>query len=393
MNLDEVKKIFTWAYQQGLVQSHAEDERFSGPMVTIRGKTAVNFASCSYLGLEQHPRVKEGAKDAIDRYGTQFSMSRAYLSLDLYRRLEELFAQIFLAPSLVLPSTTLSHLSALPTLVSTEDLVLFDHYVHNSVRMAANVLSARGVKCARLPHNDLKALEQKLEENKERKVWYLTDGIFSMAGDSTPMAELRRLLLVHPNLHLYIDDAHGMSWTGARGSGSVLQGAPPPERTVVALSLAKAFGVTGGVLVFSNAEELMKVRAAGETVIFSGPLTPPSLGAAIASAQLHLEESFVDLQKSLMERIRYFNSRAEELGLSLRSFDETPIRYITVGDPQTTMVLGKELLDRGYYLNVCSYPAVAPEDSGLRLTLTALVSLEQIDGLLSSVAQLLAAGR
>ncbi len=167
--LDVVQANMAKATLLGLSQQTAEDEQIDGRSVTLRGESLVNFASCSYLGLELDPRVKASAKDAIDRYGAFFSSSRAYLRSPLYRELEDRLKAVFDASVLVTPSTTLGHLSALPVLVQPRDTLLLDRQVHASVQMTAQCVAASGAKVGFIEHNDMDALEARLVEHGGRE--------------------------------------------------------------------------------------------------------------------------------------------------------------------------------------------------------------------------------
>lgn len=125
MNPDQRLKTFDDLLMEparrGLLLQTAEDEVLDGRTVTIEGRSLVNFGSCSYLGLEMDPRLREGVVDAVMRYGTQFSSSRTYLSAPLYREVEEILAELFGGPVVMTSSTTLGHIAALPVLISQHD--------------------------------------------------------------------------------------------------------------------------------------------------------------------------------------------------------------------------------------------------------------------------------
>src|SRR6185369_7194359 len=221
-----------------------------------------------------------------------------------------------------------------------------------------------------------------------RRVWYLADGIYSMHGDAAPMSALRELLARHPRLHLYIDDAHGVSWTGRHGRGSVLgEGAAPP-RTVVAISMAKAFSAGGAAVVFPDAESARLVRTCGSTMIFSGPLQPALLGAAIASARIHLSKEIERRQQQLRERIQLFNDLCAQRGLALASTDATPIRFLLTGSHEATYRTAGALMKEGFYANTALFPAVSHGRGGVRVSLTVHQTLDDIRGLVDAVARL-----
>ncbi|HEY9721328.1 MAG TPA: aminotransferase class I/II-fold pyridoxal phosphate-dependent enzyme [Oscillatoriaceae cyanobacterium] len=365
-----------------------EDESLSGRIVVLEGHELRHFGSCSYLGLELDARLREGAIEALARYGTQFSSSRAYLSSPPYADLEDLFERIFEAPTLLAPTTTLGHLSALPTLLEDTDVAIYDQQVHHSVQMALNQARLQGTATEILRHNRLDVLEERIKTLRKRhkRVWYLADGVYSMYGDLAPVAELYRLLDAYDEFHVYIDDAHGMSWRGENGRGHVLDGRAIHPRMVVATSLAKGFGVGGGVLVFPNAEWKRLVRTCGGPMIFSGPIQPPSLGAALASARLHLTDEIRTLQAQLSERLQYCNQLLNAHGLPLVSQDEVPIRFVGMGQPRVAFNMVRRLMQAGYYANVSMFPAVPMKRAGVRFTITNHHTREDIRGLVETMA-------
>jgi 7-keto-8-aminopelargonate synthetase-like enzyme len=142
--LQALDDIVTAGVRRGLLHNVAQDERLDGRSVTVDGRRLVNFGSCSYLGLETHPALKAGVIDATERFGTQFSSSRAYLSAPPYAAAEEALTSLFGRPTLITPSTTMGHLAALPTLIGPDDALILDHQVHHSVQTAAKLAQVQG---------------------------------------------------------------------------------------------------------------------------------------------------------------------------------------------------------------------------------------------------------
>jgi 7-keto-8-aminopelargonate synthetase-like enzyme len=385
-----IDRAFQGAIAQGLAHLTAEDQQMMGRYVTLNGRRHVNFGSCSYVGLETDLRLKDAACDAVARYGVQFASSRAYVSCPPYRQLEGLLSAIFQAPLVVAQTTTLAHLSALPILVGARDAVVCDQMAHTSVQAVLPLLAAAGTTCRIVRHNRMDRLDQLVGTlaKSHARVWYLGDGIYSMHGDAAPIAELRALAARHEQLHIYLDDAHGLSWTGRNGRGFVLGDGPIPARTVVAVSLAKAFSAGGAVLVFPDSESARVVRTCGSTMIFSGPLQPALLGAGIASARIHLSKEIDARQAELRERIRLFNTQVEAQGLTLGSKDETPIRFLPIGSDEATYATASAVMKEGFYCNTAVFPAVSQGRGGLRIGLTVHQTLDDIRGLVEAVARL-----
>lgn len=391
MNDDRINSlhdIMAYGLQRRAAQHVTEDETLGGRTITVDGRKLVNFGSCSYLGLEHHPALVEGTIDAVRKFGTQFSSSRAYTSLGLYSTLEASLERIFEAPTVITPTTTLGHMSALPVVVQQADAVIMDMQVHSSVQMAAQLLKAAGVPTHVIRHNDMAALDKKIRQLKVRhaRIWYLADGVYSMYGDYAPLDEIQRLLEVHRQLHFYVDDAHGMSWTGRHGAGYVRSRMGHHPRMVQAVSLNKAFAAAGGAVIFPNREMAQKVRNCGGTMIFSGPIQPPLLGAAIASASLHLSPEIEVHQKKLAGLVEHMNGRLEEAGLPQPYRNESPLFFVPSGLLDLNINLFKRMFEDGFYINSANFPAVPMKRGGLRFMVHAHLETSDIDDLVAALA-------
>lgn len=384
--LQAVETSFDRAISAGIVHLSTQDEEFNGRTVQIDGRDYVNFSSCSYLGLELDPRLKAAAKNATDRYGTQFSSSRAYISIGLYDELESLLEEVFDQPVIVAPTTTLGHMSTLPIIVGDNDVVILDHQVHASINMAAQMLKGRGVRLEMIRHNNMDMLEGRIRKLSESydKIWYMADGIYSMFGDSAPITELLELHDKYPQLHLYIDDAHGVSWHGKNGRGFIAEqlGDKWPSRLYMTGSMAKSFGCVGGILIFPDESSREAVRKMGGTLIFSGPIQPPLLAAAITSVRLHLSSELKAHQSRLKRRIIAFEANAEGLGLPTSSDILSPIRFIKVGHGELAFRITEEVKKKGFYCNPASFPSVPHKESGLRMTIHNHLKISDIEQML-----------
>jgi len=386
-----IDRIIDMGLSHGLAQRTTEDPAFNGRTICLNGKHVLNFALCSYLGLEHDARLKQGTIDAATRYGTQFAISRTYMSATPYTELEAQLEKLFGGHVLATPTTTLGHIAALPVLIHKGDAVIIDQMAHNSMQTAAKLVQADGVPVETLLHCNLELLEERIIElsKRHRHVWYLTDGVYSMFGDLAPVKELGELLNRHEQLHLYFDDAHGMSWTGKHGRGYVLDNLSIQQRMVVATSLCKAYGAGGGALIFPDERMHRRVKNCGGPMIFSGPIQPPMLGAAIASARIHLSSEINRLQTELQDRIALCNRLLKIYEIPIASSSQSPIFYIKVGHPYLAGDMAKCLLDEGFYTNHAVYPVVSRRKSGIRFTITRHHSFEDIYGLVSTIARIL----
>ncbi|MCA9610551.1 MAG: aminotransferase class I/II-fold pyridoxal phosphate-dependent enzyme, partial [Myxococcales bacterium] len=385
--IDTIQVLHGDARRRGLFFQTCEDETLRGRRVTIGGQPMISFGSCSYLSLEHHPALIAGAHEMLDRYGTQFASSRGYLSATPYPELEDRLSEIFGGYAVTCQTTTLAHQAAFDVFLTERDAIVLDHQVHFSVQRAATLARAGGARVELVRHEELERAVDVVRElaPHHRTVWFATDGITSMYGDLAPVELLQEILDVADNVRLYVDDAHGMSWCGERGRGSILSRFPLNERIVVATSLAKAYGAGGAALVFSDEAERERVRLCGGPMVFSGPLQPPLLGAALASAKLHLTPELDELQAQLAERVAYANRRVIEAGLPLLVDNEVPILFIRCGLPRVSAEVAQRLSQDGVYVNVSMYPSVPMRRSGIRCGITVTHSHEDIDALVAAL--------
>ena len=382
--LDTVDQVITEAKEAGIVHLRAEDSKFTGRHLTVNGVKCRHFGNTGYLGLEQDKRIKMAAMQAISRYGTQFPLSKTYISHPLYEELEEKLALLFKNPVIVTKNSTLGHMAVIPTVVRDEDAVILDHQVHWSVQNAAQLLKVRGIPVQLVRHNNLEMLESLIQKlsSKVSKIWYMADGVYSMFGDYAPVKELVELSKKHPQLHLYFDDVHGMSWRGENGMGYVMsQFDTLPEHVLVFGTLSKTFGASGSVLVCSNNHLYNKIKNFGGPLTFSAQLEPSAVGAAIASAKIHLSDEIYSLQEALNYRINYFNQRLANTKLPLISQNSSPVFYIGTGLRATGYFLVQQLMQKGFYVNLGLFPAVPVKNTGIRITISKHNDLEDIDAL------------
>ncbi len=385
--LNTIDECVTNGINNGIYHVALEDNMLNGRTVTIDKKEVVNFGTCSYLGLEVDERLKQGAIDATIRYGTQYSSSRAFSACNLYEELEDLLAKIFdNHPAIVAATTTLTHIAAMPILVQDDDLVILDHQVHGSVQLAAQLVKARGTRVEMIRHNRMDMLEDLIKENpnKYNKIWYMADGLYSMYGDYAPLKDIQYLLEKYPTFHFYVDDAHGMSWTGKHGNGFVLSQMAMHPKMILTTSLAKGFGTGGGVTILPDGELKRKILTCGSSYTFSGPVQPPMLGASIASAKIHLTKEIDELQTKLKEKIELTSNLIRQYALPDVLPSNSPIFYLGLGLPRVGYNMAKRLLNDGFYTNIGIFPAAPINCTGMRLPIANGQTNQDIKNLLEA---------
>jgi 7-keto-8-aminopelargonate synthetase-like enzyme/predicted N-acyltransferase len=386
--LDTVDQIFTDAKNKGVFHLYTEDEEYTGRHLQIKGKKMYHFGTTGYLGLEQDERLKRAAIEAILKFGTQFPLSKTFVSFVLYKELEESLHKMYGSSVLVAKNSTLCHQAVIPGIVRDEDAIILDHQVHNSVQTACNMLKPRGVKIDMIRHSNLNMLEDRIKFLRDRynKVWYMIDGVYSMFGDCAPLPELLELLDRYPSFHLYADDVHGMSWAGEHGTGYVMSKVKTlHEKMVLVATLSKSFGASGGIMVCQNKELSRYVKNFGGPLSFSAQLEPASVAAAVASAKIHLSDEIYSMQQELADKIEYCNSLLREAQIPLMAENQCPVFYIPTGLPSSGYNMSNRLMDEGFYINMGIFPAVPVKNTGIRFTISRHNQKEEIKALVEAV--------
>lgn len=386
--MDSIDEVISNAKKQGVIHLYADNKVLKGRKISIDSNEMFHFGTTGYLGLEQDIRLKDAASKAIYDYGTQFPLSKTYISHPLYASLEEKLFNMYGQHIIVTKNSTLGHLAVIPTVVRDEDAVILDHQVHWSVQSATQILKTRGIPVEMIRHNNLDMLESKIKEltNKADKIWYMADGVYSMFGDFAPISELMALSKKYPQLHLYIDDVHGMSWRGKNGTGFIASNFETlPENILLFTTLSKTFGASGAVLVCPNKKHYHSIKNFGGPLTFSAQLEPASVAAAIASANIHLSDEIYTLQDQLQDRINYFNQLLSKTALPLVDKNDSPVFYIGTGMPATGYNFVRRLMNEGFFINLGLFPAVPVKNTGVRITIARHNEKEDMDRLVEAM--------
>jgi 7-keto-8-aminopelargonate synthetase-like enzyme len=378
--------------QNGCVFQYYEDDVYDGRKITINKREMLHLSNCSDLGIETHPLLIAGATEAVKKYGTQNSVSRAMLSSPLYRELEERLGSMFPGYHAIFPTTTLAHCSALPQLIQSKDAIILDAHVHNSVRMASQLCKANGTFTILSRHNDLehvRYLIYRLRKEGYARIWYCADGLYSIHGNFCDIKGLVNLLDSEDNFYAYVDDAHSTGWYGKTGCGFVASQGRLHEKMIVAESLNKSMAGGGALIIASDPEVIEYLKFTGQTMIFSGPIQPANLGALNASVKLHLSEQFTVLQSELMELIEFFILKSKELQLPLVTDEQTPIKLFRIGSMEKMIRILLQLISAGFLPMTAGYPAVARGEEGIRVNITRHLNKKDISGFLETLKEIL----
>jgi 7-keto-8-aminopelargonate synthetase-like enzyme len=382
--IDTVDEVLSGAKKEGVLHLYAEDKILTGRTIQIKGKEMFHFGTTGYLGLEQDIRLKEAAIQAIRNYGTQFPLSKSYISHPLYSELERKIEQMYGIPPIITKNSTLGHLAVIPTLIRDEDAVIMDHQVHWSVQNACQLLKLRGIPVEMIRHSNLGMLEDKIKQltNRCNKIWFMADGVYSMFGDYAPIPELLSLTQKYPQLNIYFDDVHGMSWRGKNGTGFIFDAIKElPENCIVVSTLSKTFGASGATVFCKNQKLRDKIKNFGGPLTFSAQLEPASVAAAIASADIHLSPEIMIKQKDLADKTGYFNQLLSSGNLPIISKNDSPVFFLGMGTPVTAYNFVHRLFKEGFFLNLGIYPAVPIKNTGIRITLSSHNQMQDIKAL------------
>lgn len=385
--VDNIFEIIKKGTHKGIGQLYTDDSTYTLNTISLNNQSTVNFGSYSYLGLEHDIRLKKAAINAIENYGIQFPSSRTYVSSTLYKELEQLLDAIFDAPTVLSKTTTLAHVATMPIVVEDGDVIIMDQQVHSSVQFMIKHMEGYNIPFQIVRHNNIEQLESKIIELSKafKRVWYMCDGVYSMYGDTAPINELERLLNTHKKFNLYVDDAHGMSWTGKNGRGFVLSKIELHDKMILITSLNKAFAAGGALTVCKDKKLSDRIKTCGSPLIFAGQHQNSALGAAVECVKIHLSPDIYTLQKELKEKITYCYELILKTDLPIISDGETPIFFIGVGLPRVGYNLVNKMISSGFFVNLAIFPAVAETCTGIRFTINKNITFEQIDTMVSTL--------
>lgn len=385
--IDQVYDVVKAGFDLGISHQNFGDMSFSGEKMSMEsGQEIINFSLCDYLGLSTDERLKEGAIQSIRKNGVYTAVSRTYLKLYDYKEAEEAVSKIFQHPTIIVPRTTLAHISTLPIIIDKEDAMILDHQVHTSVRLGSEIVRAQGVHTELLRHNNMSKLEERIKSLSEKyhRVWYLADGVYSMYGDTLPIHEIKTLMDKYPQFYCYVDDAHGMSWKGKNGKGFLLENMEYHPQLFMTTSLGKGFGAGGGAIVCPNEKVRERIAFTGAPIMFTSPTEPAILGSIKASAAIHMTNEIQERQQKLEGLVQHFHQLAKKYQLPVLSGGKSPIIFIAAGHMDNTGELVTRMLHRGFHLTSGVFPAVPVFNSGVRGIINLHQSKEDISAMVEA---------
>lgn len=357
----------------------AENE---GTEVIFKGNhRLIMCGSNNYLGLTTHPKVREAAKKAIERYGTSCTGSR-FLNgtLELHEQLERELADWTRREAALTFSTGMQvNLGVISAIVTREDVIILDKEDHASIVDGAR-LSCGDIQ--RFRHNDMVHLERVLKSiPAEKSKFLVVDGLFSMEGDIAPVPELVSLANKY-GARLMLDDAHAMGVLG-KGRGTAAHFGMENSVDLTMSTFSKSFASLGG-FVAGDEPVIHYIKHHARSLIFSASLPPANAAAALAA--LHIMRDEPELVERVNQNADMIRAGLRQLGFNIGT-STTPVVPVIIGDDQLTFLTWKRLFDEGVFVNPVISPAVAPGHQLLRTSYMASHTCEQLERVLDIFAK------
>ena len=342
--------------------------------VIINGKKVLMFGSNAYLGLTNHPKVKEAAIEAIKKYGSGCAGSR-FLNgtLDLHVQLEKRLAKFVGKEDAIVFSTGFQvNLGVISCVTGREDYILWDELDHASIIEGHRLSFSTKLK---FKHNDMESLEKQLQKCEPDKVKLIViDGVFSMEGDVAKLPEIVALAKKY-DASIMVDEAHGIGVFGDHGRGTCNHFGVTDDVDLIMGTFSKSFASIGG-FVASDESVINYLRHNARSYIFSASNTPAATAAANAALDIMLNEP--ERIQHLWDLTNYALNGFREMGCEIGN-TSTPIIPLFIRDNDLTFLIVKELFEAGIFVNPVVSPAVASNDTLIRFSLMATHTKELLD--------------
>ena len=342
--------------------------------VLINGKKVLMFGSNSYLGLTNHPKIKEAAIAAIRKYGTGCAGSR-FLNgtLDIHEELEHRLAKFVGKEEAIIYSTGFQvNLGVVSCVTGRGDYILWDELDHASIIEGRRLSFSTPLK---YHHNDMQSLEEQLRHcEPDRVKLIVTDGVFSMEGDVANLPEIVRLAKKY-NAAVMVDEAHGIGVFGRNGRGTCDHFGVSNDVDLIMGTFSKSLASLGGFIA-TDKVTANYLRHNSRSYIFSASITPASTAAV--GAALDIMESEPERIAHLWDVTNYALEGFRRIGCEIGNTC-TPIIPLFIRDNEKTFRVTRDLFDEGIFVNPVVAPAVAPKDTLIRFSLMATHTFEQAD--------------
>jgi 8-amino-7-oxononanoate synthase len=367
--------------EKGLYPYFRSIESGQDTEVVINGKKVLMFGSNSYLGLTNHPKIKEAAKAAIEKYGTGCAGSRFLNgSLDIHLELENRLAEYVGKEAAVLFSTGFQvNLGVISCLLDRNDYLLLDEYDHASIIDGSRLSFSRTIKYA---HNDMQDLRRKLSRLPEDAAKLIvSDGIFSMEGDLVNLPEMVEIANEF-GANIMMDDAHSLGVIGFNGSGTASHFNLTEDVDLIMGTFSKSLASLGGFIA-GNAETIEYIKHRARSLMFSASMPPSAVASVIAA--LDIIESEPERIDKLWANTEYAKKLLLEAGFDI-GHSNSPIIPIYIRDNTKTFMITNILQQNGVFVNPVVSPAVPSDSSLIRFSLMATHTFEQIESAISKLS-------
>lgn len=343
--------------------------------VYIDGKKVLMFGSNSYLGLTNHPKVKEAAIRAIEKYGTGCAGSR-FLNgtLDLHLQLEDKLAKFVGKEAAVVFSTGFqANLGVLSSVTGRNDYILLDELDHASIIDGSRLSFSKVIKYR---HNNMDDLEAKLQALPQSSLRLIAiDGVFSMEGDIARLPEIVSLADTY-GANIMVDDAHGLGIIGHQGAGTASHFGLTDKVDLIMGTFSKSLASLGGFIA-GDADMIEYLKHSARSLIFSASMTPASAASVIAALDIMINEP--EHIGRLWDNTNYARALLQEYGFDTGEVSETPIIPIYIRNEEKVFVITRMLQDQGVFVNPVVPPAVSPDATLIRFSLMATHTFSQIE--------------
>ncbi len=354
-----------------------------GAWLVVDGQQALNFCSNNYLGLANHPRMVQAAREAVEKYGVGPAAVRTIAgTMDLHVKLEQRLAAFKgVEAAITFQSGFNANIATIPALVGKEDVIFSDELNHASIIDGCRLSRARTL---RYNHCDPDHLEKVMAEQRASypRALVVTDGVFSMDGDVAPLDKIHEVSQRYEAV-LMVDDAHGEGVLGRGGRGIVDHFGLHGKVDVEMGTLSKAFGVVGGI-VAGNPLVVEWLQQRGRPFLFSSAMTVPDTAACIAAVDI-LEES-TELVDKLWENTNYFKGEMQRLGFDTGE-SVTPITPVMLGEAPLAQQFSRDLFENGVFAMSIGFPTVPRGKARIRVMISAAHEKDDLDQGLEAFAK------
>jgi glycine C-acetyltransferase len=365
--------------EQGLFNTIRTIDSPMDARIVVDGKQVINFCANNYLGLANHPRLKDAAKRAIDKYGIGPGAVRSIAgTMSLHVELERRLAEFKRAEAVItLQSGFTANLATIPALVGKGDVIFSDQLNHASIIDGCRLSRATIVSYA---HNDMDDLRRKIAETTEygRRI-IISDGVFSMDGDIAPLPELYEIAREH-NILLMVDDAHGEGVLGRGGRGIVDHFGLHGKVDIEVGTMSKAFGVVGGI-VAGKQIIIDWLRQRGRPFLFSSAMTVPDAAACLEAVDML--ESSDELVQRLWSNAEFIKRELQTLGFDIGQ-SATPIVPLMLGEASLAQQFSRRLFEEGVFAMAIGFPTVPRGKARIRVMNTAAHSQDDLEQALAA---------